>query len=81
MLNGHTDTVTLRDYTGNPLEARIDSRNIYGRGSADMKSGLAAAMITLFSAKTMDLKGDVILAAVADEESESLGTEDILRAG
>lgn len=81
MLNGHTDTVTLRGYTGNPLEARIESRNIYGRGSADMKSGLAAALITLLSAKTMDLKGDVILAAVADEESESLGTEDILRAG
>ena len=81
MFNGHADTVTLLGYDGDPLSARIENGNIYGRGSADMKSGLAAAMVALVNAKRLRLKGDVILAAVADEEAESIGTEDVLKAG
>ncbi|KFY14698.1 hypothetical protein V492_02456 [Pseudogymnoascus sp. VKM F-4246] len=81
MFNGHTDTVTLLGYDGDPLDPKIANGNIYGRGSADMKSGLAAAMIALASAKGLKLKGDVILAAVADEEAESIGTDHVLQAG
>lgn len=81
MFNGHLDTVTLLGYDGDPLSAHIADGNMYGRGTADMKSGLAAGMLALASAKTKDLRGDVILAAVADEESESRGTEQVLRAG
>lgn len=82
MFNGHIDTVTLEGYEGDPLEASIANGNVYGRGSADMKSGLAAAMLALSSAKGLrDLKGDVILAAVADEEADSIGTEQVLKAG
>ncbi|OBT70895.1 hypothetical protein VF21_10165 [Pseudogymnoascus sp. 05NY08] len=81
MFNGHIDTVTLLGYDGDPLSAEIANGNIYGRGTADMKSGLAAAMVALASAKGLKLKGDVILAAVADEEAESIGTEHVLQAG
>ena len=81
MFNGHMDTVTLLGYNGDPLSADIVDGNMYGRGTADMKSGLAASMLALASAKSKNLRGDVILAAVADEESESRGTEDVLRAG
>ena len=81
MLNGHIDTVTCLGYDGDPLSAEIKGGNMYGRGTADMKSGLAASMLALASAKSKNLKGDVILAAVADEESESKGTEEVLRAG
>jgi acetylornithine deacetylase/succinyl-diaminopimelate desuccinylase family protein len=81
MFNGHADTVTLLGYDGDPLSAKVENGNIYGRGSADMKSGLAAAMIALVNAKALRLKGDVILAAVADEEAESIGTEEVLVAG
>lgn len=81
MFNGHLDTVTLLGYDGDPLSGNFVDGKIFGRGSADMKSGLAATMIALATAKTLDLAGDVILAAVADEESLSIGTEDVLRAG
>jgi acetylornithine deacetylase/succinyl-diaminopimelate desuccinylase family protein len=81
MFNGHLDTVTLLGYDNDPLSGKSVDGNIYGRGSADMKSGLAAAMVALASAKRSNLAGDVILAAVADEEAESIGTEDVLKAG
>ncbi|KLJ07324.1 hypothetical protein EMPG_10017 [Blastomyces silverae] len=81
MFNGHMDTVTLLGYNGDPLKPLISDGNLYGRGSADMKSGLAAGMVAIANAKGMNLRGDVILAAVADEESESLGTEQLLQAG
>ena len=81
MLNGHTDTVTLSGYGGDALSGNIVDDKLYGRGSADMKSGLAAAMITLLRAQTMDLLGDVIFTAVSDEEYGSIGTEDVIAAG
>lgn len=81
MFNGHIDTVTLVGYEGDPLSGKLVDGKIYGRGAGDMKGGLAAAMIALANAKTLGLKGDVILAAVADEEDGSLGTEQVLNAG
>ncbi|CAL5872803.1 uncharacterized protein PFLUO_LOCUS7072 [Penicillium psychrofluorescens] len=81
MFNGHMDTVTLLGYNGDPLSGSIVDGNMYGRGTADMKSGLAAGMLAVASAKSKKMKGDVILAAVADEESESVGTEQVLQAG
>lgn len=81
MFNGHIDTVTLTSYEGDALSGEVRDGNIYGRGAADMKSGLAAAMLTLVEAKKAPLRGDVILAAVADEEMESFGTEQVLQAG
>ena len=81
MFNGHTDTVTLLGYDGDPLSGQISDGRLYGRGSADMKSGLAAAMVALLKAKDLEMRGDVILAAVADEEGPSIGTEQVLQAG
>ncbi|KAL4877603.1 hypothetical protein BJY04DRAFT_230566 [Aspergillus karnatakaensis] len=82
MFNGHTDTVTLTGYDGDPLSGHISSDGrLYGRGAADMKSGLAASMVAIAAAKTLNLRGDVILAAVADEECDSIGTEQALAAG
>jgi acetylornithine deacetylase/succinyl-diaminopimelate desuccinylase family protein len=81
MLNGHIDTVTLMGYAEDPLSGKISDGRLYGRGSADMKGGVAAAMVALANSKALKLRGDVIFAGVADEESLSKGTEDILRAG
>ncbi|GAA0420414.1 acetylornithine deacetylase [Acrocarpospora corrugata] len=77
MLNGHLDTVGLTGYDGDPLEPRIHDGKMFGRGSFDMKSGLAAMMTAAVRARGR-LRGDVILACVADEEHGSLGTEEVL---
>ncbi|EGX94586.1 acetylornithine deacetylase [Cordyceps militaris CM01] len=81
LLNGHMDTVTLLGYEDNPLNPRIQDGKLYGRGSADMKSGLAAQMVTAANIKRRQLAGDVVVTAVADEEFESLGTVNVLDAG
>lgn len=81
MLNGHVDTVTLMGYEDDPLSGKIVDGKLFGRGAADMKSGVAAAMVALASAKKLGLRGDVIFTGVADEEDTSIGTEDVLRAG
>lgn len=81
MFNGHTDTVTTASYQGDPLSGELQNGRLHGRGSADMKGGLAAALIAIAEAKRSPLAGDVILAAVADEEDTSIGTHQVLEAG
>lgn len=81
MFNGHIDTVTLVGYDGYPLCGNIQDGKLYGRGAADMKCGVAAAMVALANSRHLGLRGDVIFAGVADEEDLSIGTEDVLRAG
>ena len=77
LLNAHLDTVGT-EAMESPFDARIDNGRLYGRGSYDMKGALAAAMLALADAAALGLAGDVILAAVADEEVASLGTEAVL---
>jgi hypothetical protein len=60
MFNGHMDTVTTNGYDGNPLTGEINDGKLYGRGAADMKSGLAAALVATAQAKADQLKGDAI---------------------
>lgn len=81
MFNGHIDTVTLAGYDNDPLSGTIAHGKLHGRGAADMKSGVAAALVALASTKPLKLRGDVLFAGVADEEDLSIGTEDLLRAG
>ncbi len=82
MLNGHLDTVSLASYENNEgLKDRITEGNIYGRGSFDMKSGVAAMMIAANNAHKDPHRGDIILTLVADEEYASSGTEEVLKAG
>lgn len=87
MLNGHVDTVSLTSYEKDPLSGALGERNgkqvVLGRGSLDMKSGLAAAMAALCAIKTGGKipRGDVIIAAVSDEEDGSQGTQDLIAAG
>ena len=74
MLNAHTDTVGI-DAMAEPFSGRLENGRLYGRGSYDMKGSLAACMLAAAEAKRRGLRGDVILAAVADEEYASVGTE------
>ncbi len=75
---GHTDTVNVEGMTS-PHVPRIDGDRLYGRGAYDMKAGLAAALVACREAAGLALAGDVVVAAVADEEHASLGVQAILR--
>jgi acetylornithine deacetylase len=77
MLNGHIDTVGIKDMQIPPLEGRYDGSKVYGRGSFDMKGGVAAMLQAAMDIKrsNIKLKGDLVLACVCDEEYMSIGSE------
>jgi acetylornithine deacetylase len=77
LLCGHLDTVNVEGMV-DPHVPRVDGDRLYGRGSYDMKAGLAAALIACRDAAKLGLAGDVVVAAVADEECDSIGVQEIL---
>lgn len=77
LLNAHLDTVGVAGMA-DPFVPRIADGMIRGRGAADTKAGLAACMLALRAAAEADAPGEVVLAAVADEELDSLGTEQLV---
>jgi acetylornithine deacetylase len=77
MLNAHTDTVGVAGME-DPLASHCEDGRLYGRGAYDMKGSLAAIMLAGREAARRRLRGDVIVAAVADEEAASIGTETVL---
>lgn len=78
MLNAHMDVVGAGAMT-EPWTPRIDGTRLYGRGAYDMKASLAAIMLAGREAVSLDLRGDVIVTAVADEEFASIGVQDVVR--
>jgi acetylornithine deacetylase/succinyl-diaminopimelate desuccinylase family protein len=84
LLCGHTDTVPPNAGSTVDFFAAVEKEGrLYGRGTADMKGALAAmagALVDLTGQKSFDA-GKVTLAAVIDEEMESLGAEALIRSG
>jgi acetylornithine deacetylase len=80
LLCGHLDTVTVEGMTAAPHTPRVDGDRLHGRGAYDMKAGVAAALIACREAAALGLAGDVVVAAVADEEHASLGVQEVLAA-
>jgi acetylornithine deacetylase len=78
MLNAHMDTVGAGGMADAFTPVVRDGR-IYGRGAYDMKGSLAAIMLVAREARDLRLRGDLIIAAVADEEVASLGTAAVLQ--
>ena len=74
ILNGHIDVVPPGDpsrWSVDPFGGVIRDERLYGRGSADMKGGLAALLtaIRIFIRSGDKMKGTIILEAVIDEEN------------
>ena len=78
MFNAHMDTVGAGGMK-DPFTPAAREGRVYGRGAYDMKGSLAAIMIAAREAKKLKLHGDVIVAAVADEEVASVGTAAVLK--
>ena len=73
---GHTDVVPPGDeqeWSTNPFEPTFKDGNLYGRGSADMKSGLAAMIVALegFLGEHPDHAGSIALLITSDEEGRA----------
>ena len=83
ILIAHTDTVPIGEgWTEDPLGGEIRGGKIFGRGAADMKTGLAAALYAVRKANNESLPGDFIVVASVDEEGPGMaGIKALLDAG
>jgi len=86
MLEGHTDVVSegARDrWTRDPFGAEIVDGRLYGRGSCDMKAGVAVALLTVkaFAKSGVPWRGKIRLGLVCDEEGMMIGIKDFIRRG
>lgn len=82
LLNGHLDTVGTEGMTIDPFDPVVRDGRLYGRGSCDMKSGIAAVLEVARSfAGREDAAGELIVALTADEEYGSVGMSDLLNNG
>jgi succinyl-diaminopimelate desuccinylase len=77
LYNGHLDTVPVgsEKWIHDPFEGIVSEGKIWGRGTADMKGGLVALVVAAkaLAEARVPLQGDLIIAATAGEEADSLG--------
>lgn len=80
ILNGHIDVAEVRQrgaWQRDPFDPMIEGRVMYGRGTSDMKSALAAYLYVLerLQAAGVRLRGDVVVESVMGEEAGEPGTQ------
>lgn len=79
ILNAHCDTVPPGDESGwkvNPFGGLVSEGKIFGRGSSDMKAGLASILWVIQAIRRtgVPLRGDIVVESVVDEEGGGNGT-------
>lgn len=77
VLNGHLDTVGVQGMA-DPFTPRIDGERMSGRGTSDMKGGVAGLIVAAERLAATDAPGRLIVALVADEEDGSVGATAVL---
>ncbi|MDP6122085.1 MAG: M20/M25/M40 family metallo-hydrolase, partial [Rhodospirillales bacterium] len=86
LLNGHVDVIPIgmkEGWSQEPWGGKIEDGRIYGRGAADMKSGVATHIMVVecMLAAGLKPKGDIMINLVIDEELSGHGTLDTVIRG
>ncbi|WP_337102065.1 acetylornithine deacetylase [Paenibacillus sp. YIM B09110] len=86
LLNGHMDVAEVgdtREWQGDPFILTMNDGRAYGRGTADMKGGLAALLfaVKLLEEAGVELKGDLLFHSVIGEEAGEAGTRACMERG
>jgi len=86
MLEGHTDVVSegaRERWTRDPFGGEVADGRIWGRGSCDMKAGVALNLLVAkaFLKAGVPWKGKLRLGLVCDEEGMMIGIKDFIRRG
>ena len=86
MFEGHTDVVSegVRSlWKHDPFAAEVEDGKIYGRGSCDMKAGVAVNLLTVKAILNsgVNFSGKMILGILCDEEDLMLGVQDFIKQG
>jgi acetylornithine deacetylase/succinyl-diaminopimelate desuccinylase family protein len=86
LLNGHIDVAEVgdtREWQGDPFKLATRDGRVYGRGTADMKGGLAALLfaVKLLTEAKVELKGDLLFHSVIGEEAGEAGTRACMERG
>lgn len=85
MLAGHADVVPVSDeefpaWRYAPYGGEIENKKLFGRGSSDMKGGLAAGLLAFldFFSKSVEPEVDLLFVSTADEEDRMTGARSLL---
>ena len=81
LLNGHMDTVGVEGMTVDPFGGMVEGGRLLGRGSCDMKGGVASLLSAAFRLSRGGSRPHLVVALTADEEHASLGMDALVRSG
>lgn len=81
LLNGHLDTVGVEGMTVAPYSAVVRNGRMYGRGSCDMKGGVASLLAAASRLARSGPAPPLVIALTADEEHASLGMRALVDSG
>lgn len=81
LFNGHLDTVGVEGMTVDPFGAERKAGRVYGRGSCDMKGGVAALLAAAASLARHGHGGTLLVVLTVDEEHASLGMQRVVASG
>lgn len=83
LFSGHVDVVPPGNvpWTVEAFGGEIRDARLYGRGSCDMKSGVAALVVAAgaIARSGVKLHGDLVVAITADEERNCLGADELVK--
>lgn len=83
LFEAHQDTVPVDAMTVDPFGAAIEGGRLYGRGSCDVKAGVAVMLTALRRLVREKPAGSarVIVAFTVDEENGGLGIQELMKSG